>query len=64
MHARKKSNRTRIIFYAFYAWGVAGSATIFAMIADTLDIHENVRPGIGTESCFLKGERSHEQSMI
>lgn len=57
MLARKKSNR-RIFFYALYAWGVAGSATIFAIVADQLDLPEHMKPGIGTETCFMKGERT------
>lgn len=59
MQARTKSHRRRIIFYALYAWGVAGSATIIAVIADNATkLPDHMKPGIGAENCFLKGERT------
>lgn len=58
MHARKKSHRKRIILYAVYAWGTACLATIFAIFADSSKMPEHMKPGIGVESCFLKGERT------
>lgn len=63
MQARTKSHRRRIIFYALYAWGVAGSATIIAVIADNATkLPDHMKPGIGAENCFLKGERSRSHT--
>lgn len=61
MRSRNNSKRQLTMFFAMYAWGVAGVATILAIVIDRLELPEDVKPGIGSENCFLKGERKRER---
>lgn len=52
----KFSNKTQFSFFALYAWGLPLLLTIFGHILDSMSsLPDHLRPGIGTETCFLKG---------
>ncbi|XP_055318309.1 G-protein coupled receptor Mth2-like isoform X2 [Sitodiplosis mosellana] len=49
------SESKRFVLYMIYAWGLASLLTIVVFILDsTPSLSENLRPGMGVGTCFLK----------
>lgn len=49
------SESKRFILYMIYAWGLSSLLTIMVVVLDsTPSLPENLQPGIGSGSCFLK----------
>lgn len=49
------SEKTRFFFYMVYAWGLSLLLTFIVFILDsTQSLSQNLRPGIGIQTCFLK----------
>lgn len=54
--SRSYSDGKQFIRYFTYVWGLSIFCTIFAYLFDTIEAIPNyLKPGFGTEGCFLKG---------
>lgn len=52
------TDRKQFLLLAVYAWGVPLSALILTHILDASSIPYEWKPGVGTETCFLKGNKT------
>lgn len=55
---RKFTDRKQFLLFSVYAWGVPLFLLILTHILDASSIPYEWKPGVGTETCFLKGNKT------